>query len=199
MRKIGAPLVQLKKTLAQVQACKGLQVFIQVGGQVQESGPEGWLCQEPPESAVAPGTGTGIRVTGFYRACRWLAAPGSGLFSSIHHEVACASCGGTPQWAPGKSAYCFWPLNYTPLEEAWPRQDLYYAPLGRWLCAASLCLTWCLALYTLCAWTALPSGLRFMITPTCKNTVLGSPLSPQYTVIKMSKPSMVAHALLPHT
>ena len=56
VRKIGALLGELKKTLAQVQACKGLQVFIQVGGQVQESGPEGWLCQEPPESAVAPGT-----------------------------------------------------------------------------------------------------------------------------------------------
>lgn len=57
VRKIGVLLGELKKTLAQVQACKGLQVFIiQVEGQVQESGPEGWLCQEPPESAVAPST-----------------------------------------------------------------------------------------------------------------------------------------------
>lgn len=53
---IGAPLGQLKKTLAQVGlACEGLQV--DRWGQVQESGPEGWLYQEPPESTVAPGKG----------------------------------------------------------------------------------------------------------------------------------------------
>lgn len=78
-------------------------------------------------------------MTGSHPACRWLAAPGAGLFSSNHQVCGlCFLCGGTPLWAAGKSVL---PLNYAPkapkkrrgLDRA-SRTD--YAPLGGWLCVA---------------------------------------------------------------
>lgn len=87
--------------------------------------------------------GTGIKETGSHPAYRWLTAPGAGLFSS-NHQV----CGLCFLWRHAPVVcweVCMLPLNYAPkrrrgLDRA-SRTD--YAPLGGWLHASSLCLTWC--------------------------------------------------------